>query len=72
MPVIGGTCYWRYMYNYMGYILNRYNHQLYLPLGKMTGCMDILCLALFGEATLHSRGRLFSNKATVKVKGDDG
>ena len=38
----------------------------------MTGYVDILCIALFGAATLQSRGRLFSNNATVEVKGDDG
>ena len=38
----------------------------------MTGCMDIVCIVLFGEVTLRSRGRLFSNNTTVEVKGDDG
>ena len=34
--------------------------------------MDILCVALFGEATSESRDHLFSNNATVEVKGDAG
>ena len=38
----------------------------------MTGSMDILCVALFGEATSESRDRLFSNNATVEVKDDAG
>ena len=37
----------------------------------MTGYKDILCISLFGEATLQSRGCLFSNNAIVEVKGDD-
>ena len=41
-------------------------------LGRMTGSMDILCVALFGEATSESRDRLFSNNATVEVKDDAG
>lgn len=38
----------------------------------MTGSMDILCVALFGEAEVESRERLFSNKSTVEVKDDTG
>ena len=38
----------------------------------MTGYMEILCVAFFGEATSESRDHLFSNKATVEVKDDDG
>jgi hypothetical protein len=34
--------------------------------------MDVLCVALFGEASFRSRGCLFNNNATVEVKGDDG
>lgn len=34
--------------------------------------MDILCVALFGEATSESRDRLFSNNSTVEVKDDAG
>ena len=37
----------------------------------MTGGMDILYIAMFGEATLKRQGRLFNNNATVEVKGDD-
>ena len=38
----------------------------------MTGHMNILYVALFGEASVHRRGRLFSNDTEVEVKGDDG
>ena len=38
----------------------------------MTGSMDILCVALFGEAEVESRERLFNNKSTVEVKDDTG
>ena len=34
--------------------------------------MDILCVALFGEAEVESRERLFNNKSTVEVKDDTG
>ena len=56
----------------MGYILIHIISNIFLPLGRMTGYMDIMCIVLFGEATSQSRGRLFNNNATVEVKGDDG
>ena len=38
----------------------------------MTGHMNIMYVALFGDASVQRRGRLFSNEAEVEVKGDDG
>ena len=38
----------------------------------MTGHMSIMYVALFGDASVQRRGRLFSNDAEVQVKGDDG
>ena len=38
----------------------------------MTGSMDILCVALFGEAEVESRERLFNNESIVEVKDDTG
>ena len=61
-------------YRYSGFL-----NQISMPLnviisslGRMTGSMDILCVALFGEATSESRDRLFSNNSTVEVKDDAG
>ena len=38
----------------------------------MTGSMDILCVALFREAEVESRERLFKNNSRVEVKDDTG
>ena len=43
-----------------------------LNLGRMTGSIDVLCIALFGDATLESRECLFSNSANIEVKDDAG
>lgn len=34
--------------------------------------MNILCVALFGNAPLESRDRLFNNTANIEVKDDAG
>ena len=38
----------------------------------MTGSMDVLCVALFGDADLESRDRLFVNNSKIEVKDDAG
>ena len=64
--------YVRYFFAHQSYCIITCMIMAILNLGRMTGSIDVLCIALFGDATLESRECLFSNSANIEVKDDTG